>query len=179
MVNITYTEASSDMIYTPDDGSDPVLYNAGDMAFSGSPSFPHRRLSALTSVIAMTALVWIMVPGVGESDVKLISFAPFSRARPVLLWSFAPQKRLVHDLPLHGRYRGRLVPVVLLGLLARLLGRRLGVHRRPEVLLPQGCSRRPLYRLEPNPRPPVLRLPMHVRCESRGATSYTQAAADS
>lgn len=34
MVNITYTETSSDTIYTPDNGGDPVIYNAGDMAFS-------------------------------------------------------------------------------------------------------------------------------------------------
>ncbi|ADV24372.1 amt family ammonium transporter [Cryptococcus gattii Ru294] len=48
MVNVTYTESSSDMIYTADDGTQ-YLYNLGDMSF----------------VIVAMALVWIMVPGVG------------------------------------------------------------------------------------------------------------------
>lgn len=48
MVNVTYTDSSSDMIYTADDGTQ-YLYNLGDMSF----------------IIAAMALVWIMVPGVG------------------------------------------------------------------------------------------------------------------
>ncbi|EIW71147.1 amt family ammonium transporter [Tremella mesenterica] len=48
MVNVTYTETSSDLLYYQDDGT-PVLYNLGDMAW----------------VIAAMALVWIMIPGVG------------------------------------------------------------------------------------------------------------------
>lgn len=35
MVNVTYTESSSDMIYTADDGTQ-YLYNLGDMSFSES-----------------------------------------------------------------------------------------------------------------------------------------------
>lgn len=40
MVNVTYTESSSDMIYTADDGTQ-YLYNLGDMSFGAShhPSF--------------------------------------------------------------------------------------------------------------------------------------------
>ncbi|KAL7419373.1 hypothetical protein Q5752_006211 [Cryptotrichosporon argae] len=48
MVNVSY-DASGDLIYYPDDGSDPSVYNLGDMAW----------------IIAATALVWIMIPGVG------------------------------------------------------------------------------------------------------------------
>lgn len=33
MVNVTYTETSSDMVYYPDDGTDAVLYNLGDIAW--------------------------------------------------------------------------------------------------------------------------------------------------
>ncbi|KAK8847538.1 hypothetical protein IAR55_005396 [Kwoniella newhampshirensis] len=49
MVNATYTETSQDILYYPDDGSDPVIYNLGDMAW----------------VLCSMALVWIMIPGVG------------------------------------------------------------------------------------------------------------------
>lgn len=48
MVNVTYTEGSSDLLYYQEDGT-PVIYNLGDMAW----------------VIAATALVWLMIPGVG------------------------------------------------------------------------------------------------------------------
>ena len=42
MVNITYTETSSDTIYTPDNGGEQVIYNAGDMAFSESARCPRH-----------------------------------------------------------------------------------------------------------------------------------------
>ncbi|KAK4686515.1 ammonium transporter, Amt family, partial [Tremellales sp. Uapishka_1] len=48
MPNVTYTTASSDVLYYKDDGT-PIIYNLGDMAW----------------IIAATALVWIMIPGVG------------------------------------------------------------------------------------------------------------------
>lgn len=79
MVNVTYTESSSDMIYTADDGTQ-YLYNLGDMSFSESHhqsfsfDFPffHSRQSnnvadthPISLVIVAMALVWIMVPGVG------------------------------------------------------------------------------------------------------------------
>ncbi|RSH92312.1 hypothetical protein EHS25_008727 [Saitozyma podzolica] len=48
MVNVTYTPTSSDLVYYEDDGTE-VIYNLGDMAW----------------IIAATALVWIMIPGVG------------------------------------------------------------------------------------------------------------------
>nr|ODN89543.1 amt family ammonium transporter [Cryptococcus depauperatus CBS 7841] len=48
MVNVSYTETSSDLVYYADDGK-RVLYNLGDIGF----------------VLACMALVWLMVPGVG------------------------------------------------------------------------------------------------------------------
>ncbi|KAL5514148.1 hypothetical protein ACEPAG_2236 [Sanghuangporus baumii] len=48
MVNVTY-DASGSLVYHPDDGTDDVVYDLGDMAW----------------VIAATALVWIMTPGLG------------------------------------------------------------------------------------------------------------------
>ena len=49
MVNVSYTDTSGDLVYFPDDGSDQVIYNLGDMAWSESHrspswqwlSFPH------------------------------------------------------------------------------------------------------------------------------------------
>lgn len=79
MVNISYTETSGDMMYYPDDGSTPVLYNLGDIAWSKSQSFLEerrrkRKLTHLTfyPVIAATALVWIMIPGVGLVSLECI-----------------------------------------------------------------------------------------------------------
>ncbi|PWN29505.1 high affinity ammonium transporter [Jaminaea rosea] len=48
MVNVTYTVASHDISTTTSDGTE-VIYNLGDMAW----------------VITATALVWIMIPGLG------------------------------------------------------------------------------------------------------------------
>lgn len=66
MVNVTYTDSSSDMIYTADDGTQ-YLYNLGDMSFSESyhPQFSTLEWLMPPLVIAAMALVWIMVPGVG------------------------------------------------------------------------------------------------------------------
>ncbi|KAG8848324.1 hypothetical protein FRC20_002597 [Serendipita sp. 405] len=47
-VNFTYATASNDMVYTAEDGTQ-FVYNAGDIAWT----------------LASTALVWLMIPGVG------------------------------------------------------------------------------------------------------------------
>ena len=89
-----------------------------------------------------------------------------SRCRPVVLGSLETEERLVDALPLDGRYRRRIVPVVLLGLLARLLGHRLGVYWQLETLRPHRRRGPTIHWIVPNPRPPLLRLPMHVCRES-------------
>jgi Amt family ammonium transporter len=48
MVNVTYSEVSGDPTYYMADGT-PVLYNLGDMAW----------------MLTSTALVFLMIPGVG------------------------------------------------------------------------------------------------------------------
>jgi hypothetical protein len=45
MVNVTYTETSSDLVYYEADGT-PIIYNLGDMAWSTYPSL--FRLAAQT-----------------------------------------------------------------------------------------------------------------------------------
>lgn len=47
MVNMTYTESSSDMIYTADDGTQ-YLYNLGDMSFGESHHHPPFDFSFAT-----------------------------------------------------------------------------------------------------------------------------------
>ena len=67
------------------------------------------------------ALVWIMVPGVGghcQYSASVLMWAGGS----VLQWAIEAQKRLVHDLLVHGGCRGGIVPMVLLGLFSGFLG---------------------------------------------------------
>ncbi|TRM59541.1 ammonium transporter AmtB-like domain-containing protein [Schizophyllum amplum] len=49
MPNVSYTETSSDLTWYDPDAGEEVIYNLGDMAW----------------VITATALVWLMIPGVG------------------------------------------------------------------------------------------------------------------
>lgn len=53
-----------------------------------------------------------------------------SRCRTILLRSLASEKRPLHDLPLHGWYRCRFIPMVLLGLFLGFLGHWLKVSQR-------------------------------------------------
>ncbi|TFL02026.1 ammonium transporter [Pterulicium gracile] len=47
MVNVTY-DASGSLLYYPDDPNEPIVYNIGDIGY----------------VLSMTALVWLMTPGI-------------------------------------------------------------------------------------------------------------------
>ncbi|WVF69650.1 hypothetical protein IAT40_004429 [Kwoniella sp. CBS 6097] len=49
MVNVTYADASQDVLYYAEGAEEAIIYNLGDMAW----------------ILASMALVWLMVPGVG------------------------------------------------------------------------------------------------------------------
>lgn len=49
MVNVTYLDPSHDVAYAADADSEATTYNLGDMGF----------------MLICTALVWLMIPGVG------------------------------------------------------------------------------------------------------------------
>jgi Amt family ammonium transporter len=49
MVNVSYIDPSHDVAYAADENSEAIIYNLGDMSF----------------ILICTALVWLMIPGVG------------------------------------------------------------------------------------------------------------------
>ncbi|KAM6492039.1 ammonium transporter [Amanita muscaria] len=80
MVNVTYTTSSSDLIWYDSDGN-PVLYNLGDISF----------------VLLSSALVFIMIPGVGffysgllrrKNALSMIFMSMLSAAMVSFQWFF-------------------------------------------------------------------------------------------
>ena len=114
--------------FNPDTG-ETVVYNLGDIAW----------------IISATALVWIMIPGVGYFysgllrrknalsmiflGVAVLAVVSFQVRELFLLLSFLKSDKL-----------NSIYTVVLLGIFSRFLRDRLCLYRRFEVFRPQGCS---------------------------------------
>lgn len=100
MVNVTYTDSSSDMIYTADDGTQ-YLYNLGDMSFGESchPQFSSVKMADTTLSHRRHG------PRLDHG----------SRCRSLLLWPVKTEECIINDLPVYGWCCRRVFPVVLLG----------------------------------------------------------------
>lgn len=106
--NLNYTIESSDLVYNVTDAegvSTQVIYNLGDMAWGEHPFLYYP---------------WIMLTY--SHNRHGTRMAHDTRSGSVLLRLAPTKERLVDDLPLFGGYRGRILPMVLLGLLFGLLG---------------------------------------------------------
>jgi hypothetical protein len=107
-----------------------IFYNAGDIAW----------------MITATALVLLMIPGVGYVYLVEDQNSPNS-VQLLLLRPCSTQIGLVIDMALHLRYRPHFLPMVLLGLLSRLLTHCWKVHWRLAKHRPSECASSTLSRL--------------------------------
>lgn len=138
------------LVYTDPETGVASVYNGGDIAWT----------------LASTALVWLMVPGVGffysgllrrKNALSLI----YLSVAVIGVVSFQVHKIVTH--PYSRSLMGVLTAVVLLGLLARVQRKCQWIYWRPQALWSHGRRRPAIHGFHAHSRVGLCYLPVHVR----------------